>query len=318
MRTVALTAFSLVAFSCAASAQKFSLLPQVGFENSHTTISYNNISCISPLGVKFTPQGSLRLNYASKQGHGFFLGAATSRASAVYSFANLETGADQYIATTGDMQVRFEGGYQFNSKPVFFKNNKAKQTATKKATAAAKQKATPARSGCSRSYSYYSRCGSSSKKMEAVKEAVAAPKGSWVRIQPSVGLGFVPASRTELITKTQGAQTSFQYTAGNMNTAVLAGTGFEFGRNNTRLFTISVNYFNGIGNMGKRSITVTEGAKTTTTTLQSDVSGWNVRVGIPFNLGKSTTAKKKTDKVQKVQSRCGQQSRTIYRCTRSI
>src|SRR5688572_23535999 len=224
MRTVALTVISLVAFSCAASAQRFSLLPQVGFESSKTTIDYNNINCISPLGVKFTPQASLRLNYSSKQGHGFFLGAATSRASTVFSFANVETGADNYVATTGNMQVRIEGGYQFSSKPIFFSNNKAKQAAAKKATAAPKQTTTStARSGCgSKSYSTYSRCGSSSKKQAQVKEKVAAPKGSWVRIQPSAGLGFVPASRTDLITKTQAGQTTFQYSAGNMNTAVIA------------------------------------------------------------------------------------------------
>ena len=35
------------------------------------------------MGVKFTPQASLRLNYSSKQGHGFFLGAATSRSHSI-------------------------------------------------------------------------------------------------------------------------------------------------------------------------------------------------------------------------------------------
>jgi hypothetical protein len=324
MRTVALTAL-LVAFSYAASAQKFTLLPQVGFENSRTVINYNDVNCISPLGVKFSPQGSLRLNYSSKKGHGFFIGAATSRASTVFSFNNLENGAQQYIATPGNLQVRLEGGYQFSTKPIFFKNNKTKQAAAKKATVAKKQTATSTtttvRRGCGgKTYTVTSRCGASAKKTEIKQKenTIAAPKGSWMRFQPSVGLGFVPDTRTDLITKTQAGQTTYQYSAGNMNTAFITGAGFEFGRSNTRLFTVNVNYFNGIGNMGKRTISVTEAGKTTTTSLQSDVSGWSVRVGIPFNLGKSATAKNKDTKVQKTEYRCGQQSRTIYRCRRSI
>ena len=43
MRTAALTLLSFVAFGYAAKAQKFSLLPQVGFENSKTKIQYNNL-----------------------------------------------------------------------------------------------------------------------------------------------------------------------------------------------------------------------------------------------------------------------------------
>jgi hypothetical protein len=215
------------------------------------------------------------------------------------------------------MQVRLEGGYQFNTKPIFFSNNKAKQAAAKKATATKKQtaSATTYRSGCGRSYTTYSRCGSSSK--HVAKEKAAVPKGSWFRFQPSVGMGLIPSVQTDVISKTQGGLTSFEYRAGNMSTALVTGAGFEFGRNNTRLLTLSINYFNGMGNMGKRTVSVVEGPKTTTTTLQSDVSGWNVRVGIPFNLGKSSTPKHKNDKVQKIENRCGQY-RTIYRCRRAI
>lgn len=319
MRTVALTAILLVAFSCAASAQKISLLPQVGFENSQTFVSYNDKKCISPLGLKFSPQASVRLNYASKKGHGFFIGAATSRVSTLYNFNNLETGMDEYTATTGNLQVRFEGGYQFTSKRIFFKDNKTKQITAKTATTTKKQinTSTVRKSSCGRSYST-SRCGSSTQKTATIRERTVAPKGGWVSFQPSVGLGFVPGTKTDLITKTQGGITTYQYRAGNMNTALIVGAGLEFGKNNTRLFTVSFNIFNGIGNMGKHSLSVTEAGKTTTANLNSNVYGYGVRVGIPFNLGKSTPAKNKTDKVQKVQSRCGQQYRPIYRCTRTL
>lgn len=288
MRTVALTIASFVAFSCAANAQKFTLLPQVGFENSKTVISYNDVNCFSPLGVKFSPQASIRLNYSSKQGHGFFVGAATSRSITSFTVSDLENGMNNYAATTGNMQVRLEGGYQFNTKPIYF--SKAKQAAPKKEA--------------------YSGCGASK-----TKAGTSKANRSWVRIQPSVGIGFIPSVKTDVVTKTQAGPTSYEYRAGNWSTALITGAGFEFGRNRTRLFTVSVNYFNGLSNLDKQTISVVEGPKTTTTTLQSDASGWNVRVGIPFTLGKAPSVKSKKDKVEKVQ-RCGQYR--IYRCTRAI
>ena len=117
-----------VASGYVANSQRFSLLPQVGFENSKTKISYNDLASFAPEGVKFTPQASLRLNYSSKQGHGFFLGAATSRSIVSFSFTDPETLSNTYSATAGSMQLRMEGGYQFNSKPISL--GKSKQTST--------------------------------------------------------------------------------------------------------------------------------------------------------------------------------------------
>lgn len=281
MRAVALTILLFAAFSCVANAQKFTLLPQVGFENSKTVISYND-NYLSPPGVKFSPQASVRLTYASKQGHGFFLGAATSRSVTTFSFSNPENGMTDFSATTGNMQVRIEGGYQFNTKPIYF--NKSKRSPKKEA---------------------YFGCGASKTKAETSKL-----NRSWVRVQPSVGIGFIPSVRTDMVTKTQGGQTSYEYRAGNWNTALVTGAGFEFGRNNTRLFTVSINYFNGMGNLDKQTVSKTEGAKTSTAILQSDASGWNVRIGIPFSLNKSKP-------VKKVEKKCGEY-RTIYRCKRII
>ena len=50
-----------------------------------------------------------------------FLGIATSRAGGEYNISSPENGMTHYTATVGDMQVRFEGGYQFNTKPIYFK-----------------------------------------------------------------------------------------------------------------------------------------------------------------------------------------------------
>ena len=124
MRTAALTLLSFVAFGYAAKAQKFSLLPQVGFENSKTTIQYNNFPSFAPAGIVFSPQVSLQFAYKSKPGHGVFLGASSSRSTVPFSFTDPETGRDNYKTITGKMQVRLEGGYQFSSKPIHFKKAK--------------------------------------------------------------------------------------------------------------------------------------------------------------------------------------------------
>lgn len=318
MRTATLILVSFVAFAYAANAQKFSLLPQVGFENSKTTIRYNDLNSFSPLGgVKFSPQASLRLNYKSKLGHGFFLGAATSRSLVSFSFANAENGMNNYTATTGDMQLRLEGGYQFSSKPIFFNRNKSKQP-----TAAKPEQKKAGKTDCS-SYSARSQCtkkynSSSCSDAKKTKSQVQNKnKGMWVRIQPSVGMAYIPSGKTDVIAKTQGGQTLYEYRAGNWNTALITGAGFEFGRNNTRQFTVSVNYLKSIGNLNTETISTSSGTKTVTTTLQSAVSGWNMKVGIPFTLGgKKPAIKTKTEKkTQESKRNCGQY-RIIYRCNK--
>src|SRR5205085_10938567 len=124
-----------VAFRYAANPQRFSLLPQLGFENSKSSINYNDLTSFSPVGVKFTPQASLRLNYASKQGHGFFHGAATSRSLVSFSFTDPETLRNNFSATAGSLQIRMEGGYQFNSKPISLsKSKQSSATNTEKKT----------------------------------------------------------------------------------------------------------------------------------------------------------------------------------------
>jgi hypothetical protein len=321
MRTVAL-ALSFVAFSCAANAQ-LTLLPQVGFENSKTIIRHNNFTDFSPLGVKFTPQASLRLSYTFKQGHGFFLGAATSRSVVLLNVADPELAMSSYTARTGNMQWRFESGYQFSTKPITLGKGKSnsKQTAASKAPASTTNTTTTTyTSRCGKTYTVVtSRCGSSRSRSVAVAPAKQNDVKTWVRIQPSIGVGFIPSVKSDVVTKTDAGQPSFEYKAGNWNTALLTGMGFEFGKNSTRLFTVSVNYFNGMGNLGKRAITTTQASKTTTNILQSDASGWNVRVGIPFTLGKKPAPKKAViiQRVQKVEYKCGQQ-RTTYRCGKSI
>ena len=317
MRNAALTLLCIVACGYAMNAQ-FSLLPQVGFENSKTNISYNDFSSFAPEGVQFTPQASLRLNYASKSGHGFFLGAATSRSTIAFSFTDPENGMNSFASTAGNMQLRLEGGYLFNSKPISL--NKAKQTASKSKSTAAKKNCSSyaQRSNCQKSYSSNKCSGSRYKSNQTSVAKVAKNKGSWLRIQPSIGMGFIPAVKTDVVTKTQNNQTTYEYSAGNWQTGLIAGSGFEFGKGNVSMFTVSINYFQGLGNLDKQTLTTTDGAKITNTTLQSSVSGWSLKVGVPISLSKKPVVKNKIEKkIIERKAECQQLRIIKYRCTKN-
>ncbi|MDP4261018.1 MAG: hypothetical protein Q8941_00690 [Bacteroidota bacterium] len=299
MRTAAVVFLCFVASGYAAKSQKFSLLPQVGFENSKTNINYNHLGSFSPMGVKFSPQASLRLVYTSKHGNGFFLGAASSRSVVNFTFTDPETGMNNFTTTSGNMQVRLEGGYQFSSRPISLGNKKQTQ---------AKNETTKHSASCSGWHCRRRNCSGNNKAQTSFSR-------KWVRIQPSIGMGFIPGVKTDVVTKTQNGQTSYEYRAGNWNTALIAGTGFEFGRKSTRLFTVSVNYFKGLGNLGNQSIYSGAGAKSITTNLQSSVAGWNMKVGIPFTLGsKNSPARHRRPECQQYRPATGQY-RISYRCT---
>lgn len=113
-----------------------------------------------------------------------------------------------------------------------------------------------------------------------------------MRLQPSVGVGFIPSPKTDMLTKEQGGQTTYEYRAGNWNTALVTGMGFEFGRNRQRLATISFNYYKDIGNLNEQVISTVSANKTTVAHLQSGASGFSIKVGIPFTLAEKKPAHK--------------------------
>ena len=313
MRSVVLSGLFIVS-ALAMNAQKLSLTPQVGFENSRTSVNYNNLGSFAPLGGEFNPQVSLRLDYKCKQGFGPYIGASTSRSGVLYSFNDIENGMNAYVATKANMQLRMEAGYQFTTKPIFF--NKAKQSASTSKTKS------PGKSSCG-SYSYrsscsrssYSRSGHCQSKSSVAKKAQNKNKGGWVRLQPSMGIGYIAAPNTDIVTKTQGGQTAYEYRAGNWNTAFLTGMGFEFGRNKQRLLNVSINYFKGIGNMNTQTVSNESGIKASYATLESKASGWNMRVGIPFTLAEKNSGKQKTANKAKKTNCCDKMRIEYkYRC----
>ena len=315
MRSIALSGILFIASSIAVNAQQLSLTPQVGFENSKTSINYNNLGSFAPLGGEFNPQVSLRLDYKFKQGFGPYLGVSTSRSVVAYSFSNIDNGMNLYSATKANMQLRMEAGYQFTTSQLFLNKTRSANSAASKSKSSGKSSCGnySSRSNCSKSYSSQSsRCQS---KSNAAKKIESKNKGTWVRLQPSVGVGFIPSPKTDVITKMQGGETVYEYRAGNWNTALLTGMGFEFGRNKQRLVNVSVNYFTGIGNMNKQTVSLVSGTKTSVANLESNASGWNMRIGIPFTLTEKN-AKKHNKQSRTKKTNCSERKviEYKYRC----
>jgi hypothetical protein len=307
------------ALAFAANSQ-FTLRPQAGLENPKTKISYNNLGYFSPVS-QVLPQFSLRADYKFKSRFAPFVGLATNHSLVDYSFSDPENGMSDYKASLGNTQLQLQGGLQYTTKPIYFK----KQTSTSKTSKTNTEKSTNTSSkyssGCSRYSSgcsrYYSCCHGQKSSMT---ERTKAPNKGWsVALQPSAGFGYVPSNKSDIVSNVSGSQTEYTYYAGNMKTALLTGLGFEFAKNKTRLFTVSVNYFKGLNDNETSFSSQSPGGKTITTTLDSKVSGWNASLGIPIGFTKKTNTQNKAE--HKTKSDCQQyriQYQYKYRCGKSI
>lgn len=282
---------------------QFTVLPQLGFENSRTSVEFNELSSFAPGCGQLSPQAGVRLDYKFKQLHGPYIGIATSRSIIKFNFSEPATGMDAYTTSRGNTQLRLEGGYQVSTKPIYFK--KSRSTNSNLSSKEHSQKSME-RKSCGGSM-IRSSCGS-----KAANRTVAAKsndKGSWVRIQPSLGVAYIPSAPTsEIYTKSQGMQTNYEYNAGNWKTAVTSGVGFEFGNNEKRTFNISINYLKGISNLDAKTINTVSGNKPSNTSLESNASNWNLRMGIPISLTKKKPVVKQQviEKNYKEEKKCGQ------------
>jgi len=292
---------------------QLTILPQAGFENSNTKVSYNNLPYFSPL-TQWQPKFGLRADYKFKNGFGPFAGIATSHSLVTYDFTDPEKGMTEYNASMGKTLTQLQAGLQYTSKAIFFKKQTSANKASKPAQTTTSNHSYYA-SGCSHAYSY-SGCGT--KKSGATEKAQPQNKGWSLRLQPSAGIGFMPTSTEDLVVNSAGGQNNYTYSAGNNKTALLTGIGFEFAKNEKRLFTLNVNFFKGLGE-NETSFTSEVAGKTTTTMLNSKLSGWGATMGIPI----SFTKKPKTTTSQKVEQKSKydcQKYRTDcrYRCRKTI
>ncbi|MGB8191291.1 MAG: hypothetical protein WCF67_05185 [Chitinophagaceae bacterium] len=267
------TSLAFVVMGLAANAQ-FSITPKAGIEPSITTIDYNNLRSFNPLGSYISPQISLRMDYKFKKKHGPYVGLSTSRSAVQLRFNDPEHALINYSAEPGERQVRIETGYQYSFKAINLSKANRKQEAKQSAPA------TQAKQGCHKAQSRSS-CGNKSK---ADKMKPSMNKAWNLRIQPTAGLAFNPSSRSPLVKGENGS--NYQYNAGYWRAALTTGVDFEFDRGRQRMFVVGFQYLKSIDHPGNATIVTDAGSKSTTTTLSSKASAWNVTVGVPFTLGK--------------------------------
>jgi len=300
MRTATLITIVFVAMSYATTAQKLTLLPQTGIENSRTTVQYNRFGSFLPTGEVLSPYIGVRMDYKFKQGHGAFVGIATSHSVVSFNFSDLQTGMNIYSASSGDMKLRFEGGYQFSTRHIYFNRSGSASNSAK-----FQRQTNVIKKGCGGSLVKYN-CRKSADKVMSYAET--KNKGWYMSIQPSLGVALAPFGKPTISTSTEASKINYGYKAGNWNTALITGVGFEFGKNGDRMFTISINYLKGIGNLNTRTFTSTTDNKTISATLKSATSSWNITAGIPITLTKNKTSlkQKAAEKSNELHWKCGQ------------
>lgn len=279
MKKLILPLFASITF--AANAQ-FSIQPQLGMETSRTTIKSSDFSAFSPMGVQVAPRLAGRMAYKFKTGHGAFLGVATGNPALKFKFTDPQSARTSYTTSAKGLQLRLEGGYEFTTKSIAL----GKKVISK---SYANRDGHRYGGGEQNKRSGYTRCGMRNSTNHCGKSSyktTAQNKGLYMRIKPSIGLALAP-SGSEIETK--GGQTNYEYKTG-WNTALIAGTAFEFGIRNQPKFTVGVSYLKSLGN--NTQTLYTGPAKTTATTFRSATSGFNLSVGIPINFTKKHTVTK--------------------------
>jgi hypothetical protein len=283
----ALLALSTIAFITTTNAQTLSIQPQVGFDQTRTAIGINNIHTVNFNNL--SPYAGLRLDVATKKGHGAFAAVSTNRSAAEYSFADPEGAATKYTVETGGFRLNIMGGYQFNSKKILL---------GKPGTNASKRIITEHYSPSYRSHcgAYSNRCGS--RLIEKFQASRQSPRW-YMSVQPSIGAAFATSQKSPTQSLQADGTTNYTYSAANWRTAIVSGIAFEFGKNNSPEFTVGVNYLRGVGKFGKESIASTDQLKNSVANFTSNASAWNVNIGLPLNL-----LKKKEVAKEKPASKC--------------
>jgi hypothetical protein len=267
----------------------------------------------------------VRVDYRFKGGHGPFAGVATSPALVAVNFADPATMKDNFTSATKGMQLRVESGYQYTSPAIFFKKKPAPPVNINKSAAsrgryhsyAPSENYNSYRQGrCGSSSSYKSNQSSNNNHSKLIRVAAKPDNRMNMRIQPSAGLAYRPATGNTL--EKNGA--GYTYTAGNWNTAVISGVGFEFARGMQRLLTVGVHHAKSL-NSTTEAVTSDLNNKATSY-LKSSAASWGLTVGVPFTLSKKKAAIKvvevKREYIQEKsenKSKCGSYQ---GRCTRKI
>ena len=272
---------------CGTASAQLTLLPQLGFDRANTKISYNDITSFSSADAWGAFKASLRLDYRFKGGHGAYAGFGTRPGVQEIIFANPTSASSNFKTNTAATRWGLEAGYLFSSKPINLgKGSKTPSSPTAQRTEEKKQCGTYSRS----------HCGSQKETRMAKKSPTMN-----MRLQPSVGLAYIPSIPNDL--EMEGA--AYKYNAGNWETAVTGGMGFEFGKGRQRLFTVNVSYAYGLGNQDAKTLTTLENSKTVENQFRSQTSTWGLSLGVPISLtGNKKPAAKKPASQQRVKKDC--------------
>ena len=291
-----------------AAQSQLTFTPRIGFENANTLVSINDGEFISPLSNQFTPQAGARFDYKFKKGHGVFAGISTSNTTVAFSFTNPEQSFTNNFSSRSTTQARFEGGYQFNTKPILFKSNSNKSKPAAQSKTGCTKGQSNMKQGCgsySRSTSHCGKSKTSSANQKSSKQPMQ------MRLQPQIGMAYIPSVENDFNSKVEGTQTTYTYYAGNWNTAIIGGMGFEFSKGKTKLFQVNFQYLKGLGNLDSKTLTTHDGSKSVETTYSSRASSWSLNFGVPVSFAKKSSSNKKQS-CQQQRTHCEQ--KTQYRC----
>lgn len=292
----AATTLMLVLLVAITANSQLSFLPQMGFEQAKNSVSVNELSSFSPMGFANNFRANLRADYRFKKGHSPYISLGTAPGAMAFSFSDAETAARNFSTASNALQFRIEAGYQYSSKPITLK--KASKTETSKVTV----QRTEIRNRCGSYYSY------NRQHRTATSSTKKSDNNLTLRLQPSIGVAYLPSVKNTLIASGGG----YQYNAGNYTTSMVSGMGFEFGRGKQRLFTLTVFHTKGLGQLEQQNITKVENEKISSiTSLNSRSTGWGMMVGVPISFAKNkkliapakTTAP--TQHKQYYKSKCG-------------
>jgi hypothetical protein len=291
MKSTVLTAVVFLLAGTVMNAQ-LSFLPQVGFEQSRTTVNYN---ALSTSGLQGNFKAGLKIDYRFKGGHSPFVNVATSPAPMNFSFSESGSLLDNMQQAKANLRLRLEAGYQYSSSPIqLTKGGSASRSASHHEGATQKK-------SCGSS-SYTSHCGQQKLHTRSTRPVEALS----MRLQPSLGFAYVPAANEAIKSNGNG----FQYDGAAWKTALVPAMGFEFAKGRQRLATVTVFYTKPL-QQNEETFTGNTGLKPISTSLSSKASTWGLTLGVPFGFTKSNATKTYREKKE-----CSRTYKTYKRCSR--
>jgi hypothetical protein len=249
MRNIYIALLTVLTTSLFTNAQQLVLTPQVGYQNSKTRTLFNNSPYYVP-GSDNTAMLGLRLNYQSKKGHGPYISAGLVSTTSNYDLMDLGIGYHSLLGITTDA-FRVQAGYQWNSKPLYFKRIW-------------------------------------DNRMSPAEFAAQKKKGWSVRFQPYIGAGIDFRRGNDGNDIAQINNTSIVTYSNRRNFHIASGINLEFGRNDKKKFTLGIGYVQSIGSCSQNSTYIQNSGSGNIyqTQLCGRTSGFHVTLGIPLTLWK--------------------------------